>query len=473
MGEMKGSRGENGRYHANFRQKEREKILRWIRAGASGSVIGLAGSGKSNLIRYLCYHQNMDDIKGMGGRQVSLVSVDLQDLPDLRLATLYRTILRAIYEGRGRFGRGLQEIISERYQQYLTVTDPFVLQSTLRGLLLHLQERRIQLVLVLDRFDDFCRSAEATMVNTLKGLRDSFKDTLYFLVGMREEAAYLPAGVLRELHELVDSQTCWVGPMSAGDTAYMLGQQAGQAGIEISEDSLSELCRLTGGYPSLVRVASDWWRLEGLDRPLAEWEEVLCYLPSMEHRLQEIWDCLPPDEQDVLVAVEVVWGKAGADKGAREAARNRLLHQQRHLLQQLVEKGLVMALAEEKTLFSPLFAHYVREIMLQGRDMVWQDEYTGLIYQGQRRLHLTPLERSLLTFLLENPKTIHSRSHLIEKIWPDDQGRDNGLREDGLYQVIAGLRRRIEPFRKKPRYIITAHGSGYQFFPDGQPDGES
>lgn len=477
MGETRGSRGENGRYHANFRQKERETILRWIRAGASGSVVGLAGAGKSNLIRYLCHHLDMDTVQGMGGRLVSIVSVDLHDLPDWQLPTLYRTILRGIYEGRERFGRGLQEIVSERYQQHLTITDSFVLQSALRGLLLHLQERHVQLVLVLDRFDDFCSSVDPDLVNNLKGLRDSFKDTLYFLVGMRKEPAYLTAGVLGELYELVDSQTCWVGPMSLKDASYMLAQLAKQAGRNISEEALAELYRLTGGYPSLVRVASDWWRLNGDAKPMVEWQDVLLYLPSIEHRLQEIWECLPGDDQDVIVVVEMVWGRETAvlvDKESKTTTSKRLQGQQRYLLERLVDKGLVIETAEQQwELFSPLFSQYVRAIMQQGRDAVWQDENTGLIYQGQRCLHLAPLEHSLMVFFLANPEVVHSRNQLISKMWPDDKGQDTGLREDGLYQLIAGLRRRIEPFRKDHRYIVTVHKRGYQFFPNGQPDGES
>lgn len=78
----------------------------------------------------------------------------------------------------------------------------------------------------------------------------------------------------------------------------------------------------------------------------------------------------------------------------------------------------------------------------------------------------------MLGFLLENPEVVHSRSQLIDKIWPDDKAQDDRLREDGLYQVIAGLRRRIEPFRKEPRYIVTVYKQGYQFFPNGQLEGE-
>lgn len=141
MGETRGSRGENGRYHSNFRLKEREIILRWIRAGASGSVVGLAGAGKSNLIRYLCRQQEIEDIEGLDGRSVVLVPVDLNDVPDNHISTLYRIILRSFHEVRWQFGEALQETLSERYRQHRAVTDPFVLQSVLREMLLHLDDR--------------------------------------------------------------------------------------------------------------------------------------------------------------------------------------------------------------------------------------------------------------------------------------------------------------------------------------------
>jgi hypothetical protein len=44
--------------------------------------------------------------------------------------------------------------------------------------------------------------------------------------------------------------------------------------------------------------------------------------------------------------------------------------------------------------------------------------------------------------------------------------------DDSLYQVIGGLRKKVEPNPASPCYIINWRGQpegGYQFFPEGRP----
>ncbi|MCA9995560.1 MAG: winged helix-turn-helix domain-containing protein [Anaerolineales bacterium] len=479
MGETRGSRGENGRYHSNFRLKEREIILRWIRAGASGSVVGLAGAGKSNLIGYLCREQDIEEIEGLDGRSVVLVPVDLNDVPDNHIATFYRMILRSFHEVRWQFGGGLQETLSELYRQHRAVTDPFVLQSVLRELLLHLDDQYMQVVLVLDRFDDFCKLAEQAMANTLKGLRDSFKDTLCFLVGMRQEAAYVSTNdKLGELRELVDAHICWVGPMSENDTRHMLQQQAEQLGRGLEEEQVAELWRLTGGYPALVRVASDWWRLEGYLQEISVWEDILRHMPSLQHRLREIWDGIPPDEQNLLLEIQRIWLQTAVVNMSNEEICQSFAHlkqQQSYLFRTLATKGLCVCQPDQTWhLFSALFADFVAANVERGYEEVCLDEETSEIYQGKRPLSdLSNLERSVLTFFLENPRVKLTKDELIMNAWPKEVVEGENVSDESLYQVISALRRKIEPLRsKKPRYIVTWHGRGYQFFPNGQPNGE-
>jgi DNA-binding winged helix-turn-helix (wHTH) protein len=423
----------------------------------------------------LCREQEVDEIEGLDGRSVLLVPVDLNDLPDTHISTLYRMILRSFYEVRWQLGEALQETLSERYRQHRTMTDPFVLQSVLRELLLHLHEQYVQVVLVLDRFDDFCKLAEQAMANTLKGLRDNFKETLCFLVGMRQEAAYISNNEkLGELRELVDAHICWVGPMSEDDTRHMLLQQAEQMGRLLNEEQVLELWRLTGGYPALVRVASDWWRLEGHREDISIWEGHLLHMPSMQHRLQEVWDGIPPDEQNLLLEIQRIWLQTAVVKMNHAEISQTFAHltrQQPYLLRALATKGLCICQPDQTLrFFSDLFTGFVTANVERGYEEVRLDELTSEIYQGKRPLReLSNLERSLLTFFLENPCVKLTKDELILNAWPKEIVEDEGVSDESLYQVISALRRKIEPLRsKKPRYIVTWHGNGYQFFPDGQ-----
>ena len=54
-----------------------------------------------------------------------------------------------------------------------------------------------------------------------------------------------------------------------------------------------------------------------------------------------------------------------------------------------------------------------------------------------------------------------SAVELIEGVWPDDVV-EGGIMDDVLYQVVRGLRRKIEPEPGRPE-------GGCQLFPEGRP----
>lgn len=79
---------------------------------------------------------------------------------------------------------------------------------------------------------------------------------------------------------------------------------------------------------------------------------------------------------------------------------------------------------------------------------------------GKKRL--TPLEFRLLYLLMSNPGQVIPTELIIERVW--------GYSADGNRELVRGLvrrlRRKIEVDPKKPQFIHTHTGIGYQFFPD-------
>jgi DNA-binding response OmpR family regulator len=122
---------------------------------------------------------------------------------------------------------------------------------------------------------------------------------------------------------------------------------------------------------------------------------------------------------------------------------------------------------------SALLALYIGLASQESDDTVWLDGDTGELYLGQTPLtSLTPLEQDLLRFLVEHPIVLHTKTDLILNAWPDDP-YPLERSDDSVYQVIRGLRAKIEPDPSKPRYIITWRGAGgreggYRFHPAGR-----
>lgn len=79
------------------------------------------------------------------------------------------------------------------------------------------------------------------------------------------------------------------------------------------------------------------------------------------------------------------------------------------------------------------------------------------------RVFLTPNEYALLEALMARPGKTFTRDELLEKLYP--KGEAHVI--DRVIDVHIGkLRQKIEKNPANPRYIITAHGIGYQFAED-------
>ena len=83
-------------YPDDYRKREVEVLSKWVRAGISGAVIGLPGTGKSNLLGYLASRPKA--VAKDAPFPAALVLVDVNSLIDGSLATFYRLILRSLRE---------------------------------------------------------------------------------------------------------------------------------------------------------------------------------------------------------------------------------------------------------------------------------------------------------------------------------------------------------------------------------------
>lgn len=464
-------------YPITYRAKEMALIARWVAVGESGSVVGLAGCGRSNLLGFLCHHPEILQryLPPQAG-PVVIIPVDLNNLPTHDVSTLYRTILHAFYWIRDNFEPSLQQAVTELYLANRAVQDSFLSQRVLYDLLLLFQNRQIQVVLVLNRFDRFCQTATPQMINTLRGLRDSFRDTLCYMVGMVQAAVYLPdPRALGDMYELLDSHVCWVGALEEADARQMLQRTLHNAEPLPTEAEMQAILALSGCFPVLLKAVGQWW-LFTPDRPVAvaEWQALLLAENNIQYRLERMWQGLTLEEQLALSEVQklqaLVESPDHLPKSLKKAFQA-LDEQQQHALTRLVAKGLCYRYGEGWWIKGDLLAAYVARIEGRIRGRIWLDEDTKVVYQGQALVEeLTALQYEILRFFINNPRTKHTRDDIIDNAWPEEDQRE-GITPNALQVHIASIRKKIEPNPAQPRYLITWHGrpGGYQFFPEGKP----
>ncbi|MGB0388854.1 MAG: winged helix-turn-helix domain-containing protein [Ardenticatenaceae bacterium] len=467
-------------YDSTYRAEQMETLAGWILRGVSGAVVGMDGAGKSNFIGFLCHRPEIiRSYLPSEADSVALIPVDLNNLPPNALSTFYRVILRSFYEVRSRFEATLQQNITTLYLENRATRDPFLSHSALRELLLHFQVEGVQIVLVMDHFDDFCESATPQMIATLRGLRDSFKDTLSYIVSTRKEVVYLAdPNILGKLYQILDTHVCWVGPMNESDAKRVISQEMQWSPTPLSEAEISHLLTHIGGYPALLKAVCHWWlttpdqpELNFIENPSALIHTLLAER-SIQSRLEEISAGLTQEEQLVLYEVQKLQTSDQKTEKARAKDWAGLRKQHSQALKRLEAKGVCLRQQAGWHIFSDLFAAYIANIKRPGRGKIWLNEKTGTLYQGQTLLEkLPPTREALLRFLVTHPYSRHTKTDLIVNAWPDDT-RQYGISDDSLFQAVRALRQKMEPNPAKPVYIVTWRGKpegGYQFFPEGQP----
>jgi two-component system KDP operon response regulator KdpE len=75
-----------------------------------------------------------------------------------------------------------------------------------------------------------------------------------------------------------------------------------------------------------------------------------------------------------------------------------------------------------------------------------------------RPVHLTPHQYELLRVLAVNNGKLLTHRTLLSEVWGPRYGNESNL----LHVNVSQLRRKIEPDRANPRYLITEPGAGYR-----------
>lgn len=463
-----------------YRAKEAKLLANWIAAGESSSVVGLPGCGRSNLLDFLCQHPEViQSYMDSSAPAIAMIPVDLKNLPANDLATLYRVILRAFYWVRERFSSEINTIITNLYLENRAISDPFLSQSALYELLFTFQAEKTRIVLVLNRFDYFCQQASPGVVNNLRGLRDSFKNTLCFVVGMRQAAAYLSdSDAFGDMYELLDNHNCWVGAMEDGDAKNIIAKATLTADTPPNCDETQAMLNMTGNFPVLLKAIGYWW-LKNQSLPTDKWRMALVDKHSFEYRLDRLWESLTQEEQFALAAVKEWQANFAKRRGSYKKALQKLYDEHGDVLPHLIAKGVIEQVDKGLQIKGVLLADYIERVGPTGRGRIRLDKQTEEVYQGLTPLRsLPPLEDKLLRVLIKQPYKRHTYSMLIEAIFSNDARNASGekyverTRQD-LFPLVRSLRKKIEVNTAKPCYIINWTGNpegGYQFFPEGRPE---
>ena len=254
-------------YPKNYRKKEVDYVSDSISSGKSVAILGLSGSGKSNLLGFI-YHI------GQNQNISRFVFVDCNRIIYPTPQAFYRLLSDSVNESRQDSGD-----LRSAHQEFA------VLEQSIKTNL----PSGERLCFLLDRFEvisDLPTYRE--IASNLRALRDSWKYSLTYLTATRKLF-----DDSTELAELFYGNRIWLGPLSESDALWSARRD--EQRLRKSPDPwdagvFNKLIEISWGYPSLLRACCEAYAL-GNELSV----EAMAADPGVIQRVHEFWKDSPTE----------------------------------------------------------------------------------------------------------------------------------------------------------------------------------
>jgi len=332
----------HSRYLPTYRKKELSTCCDFAARGESLAFVGIAGIGKSNIVKYLT--QNHTEKQRYLGDSVHTVRFAVIDanIWDGTSLSMWQLLLAAI--------------------QQATFDLP---QPTIDPKIIHLSEEDAarrhsqlyidhvcqtlnhRLMIILDDFDEAFRRGPLHMLEQFN---------VYRSAGNRERLSYLiftkrlPHVLGRafnldtrcKFYDLFRTNIFTIGPYRSEDARQMVRHLNHQAGGRLYGDELREIERLGGGHARLLKVVFDSW----LKNPPPAQDRIVHFAASVDvqEECRRIFWGLHPQERAVSLRL----------------ARGQQTDDDADTISHLKKRGLLLDNGADHW-FSPLWAEYLRQ----------------------------------------------------------------------------------------------------------------
>ncbi len=421
-------------YPENTRFEELEKILSFVKKGASCQLIGLPGTGKSNLLGLLSYNRIVR-LKHLGENQkwFHFVYMDFSEVKKRNAADVIKFMIVSLSYSLSE--RNLKE--SEKIRFFLSevknLEDELILFQALKKSIDYLSiERELTVVFLFDRFDQYTPNISEEFFSNLKILRNRAKYRFACVFSLNRELPELvDPYVLSEFYEFVAENTVYLKLLDEPGLVFRLSYLEKIAGKKLGSGLQEKILKETAGHGKLTRLS--WEAILSESKRVADLSAFLISKKSIRGALFEIWNSLMPEEQ----------------KDLTRSARNEFLEK--------------IGLTKDGKITISLLERFMKELPEQPQAKISFDSGKNEIVKGSENLteKLSPSEFRLLRFLLTNRGRICEKDEIIQNVWRDTK-TITGVTDQALDQIIYRLRKKIEDDPENPRFIQTIKGRGYK-----------
>lgn len=438
-------------YPEDTRDQELEKIVSFIREGGSCQVVGLPGVGRSNILGLLAYNRavrlrHFPKHHGI----VHFVMVNFSEVKRRPLADVLKFLFLCL--GNSLRERQMQEEyekVDGMFKAALSHNDELVLSQGLKQAVEYLAiEKKLTIIFLLDRFDDYIPQVNEDFFIFLRSLRDKAKYRFSVIFALsRPLEGILEPQLLSDFSDFVVGHIIYLPLYDQPGVNFRISYLEKLTAKTLMPSQKNEIIALTGGHMRLVKVAVEAM-LASSDLRLVSSNELAIFLleqKTVQSAITSIWKSLTPAEQAIL-----------ASRGQRLEVSS-----ERNERGYLVQAGLV----KDGRIVIPLFEQAIKNgLFKENEAKLVFDEITNAIKKGEVVISdsLTKAEFRLLRYLLQHPDEVVDRETIVSTVWKE-AASTAGVTEQAIDQLLFRLRRKIEEDPNNPRYLLTIKGRGIKF----------
>ncbi len=432
----------------SYRQEILTPLFKLVQSTESCVLVGVASMGKSRLVQHMLQRSVQQHYLADNAQNILFVWVDCNRLAAVTEWGLYELILTALTEAvDSQAPANLRQDLNQLRKEALLAGNALLAQRHVElAVRMLAQERRLQLCLLLDEFDEAYQTLPRQTLANLRALRDANKYRLSYILLMRDHPAQLrPPQECEGFYELCSRTIIGLKPHTLEDTQALLKGIALRRSHEsgaLTEETIKQICQFSGGHPGLVvALLNALIQTPPIGLSWLEWGQA-CPEPTEECR--KIWEGLRNEEQRALhhLANKLTLGFRERDS--------------------LVLKGLIHASQPEQfSFFSPLFHHFVTQQAPAAKYQLHIDKPAGTVWvNGQRTKTLTDKEFKLLAYFYAHQSDICEVSQVIAALYPGSEGFN--INDNAISALVKRLRDKIEPDPKHPQFLLNVKGRGYR-----------
>lgn len=428
-------------YPDSTREKELKLLIPFIEKGLSAQIVGLPGSGKSNILRLLAYNKDARQHNyGEYEKYLHFVYIDCAEIKGKNLLDINKFILISLAFTLGE--RGLLEeskMINSYLKEGLEMNDEmFLFQSFKKSLDYLAIEKKISIHLLFDKFEQLVSTITPNFFTNIRVLRNHAKyrfASIFSLTRPMEDT--LDQKLLADIHDLIAGNIIYISIYDPIGIDFRLSYIEKAARIELSKETREKVIQLTGGHAKLAKLSYE--SLVHEESMPENFEDYLLSRPAIQGALYEIWNALLPSEQKALKS-DLPFDQIKSD------------------LPYLADSMLV----DQNGITIPLFKKYIESISIS-KDIISYDETKNEILLGTTPFSegLSPSEFRLLKYMVQNKEKICTKDEIIEAVWGDQKSYE-GVTDQALDQIFYRLRKKIEEDPSNPSHLLTIKGTGYK-----------